>query len=530
MVEASMKVASSLFSHVPPLFLELTKVLQGDTDCSTHTLTKYSTDGSPYHVTPQIVLYPKNATDIKQSISFAREFGMPITVRGGGTSRTGGALGEGMVLDLSRYFTHIRQINMMEHTITVDAGVTIKALREKLHGWHVDIPILTADNENATLGGLVATRSATPSTFHHGTIRDWVEALTVVVDTGEEHRIADGITPSGRLLGIYQSVFPILSRNSPILRAQKRAESDDATGYFLWNTTIGPRQLLDELVGSEGTLGVITSVTLRLAPFKPHYITTCIPITETALLTSCITIAKHHGADHIFLYDSTFRELAKKHHAGILPSLEKTPYVLLVTHHDTDKERLHVRARTFLRALPIPSEKTIQIENAEFIDRITSPSFLISLFDAYTNKKQLPVTTGDGIIVPLHNYGAFLHEIDTLLSPREKPYSITGNAGSGHLAVTTLFDQTSSSYDKELREYNETIFTCVKKYKGGISAVGGDGLTRTPYLSFVYNEQMLDIFKQIKEAWDPKMILNPNKKIATTTQYLHEHLYREIPT
>ena len=518
-----MQTVSSILSGVPPLFAELARTLSGDIDCSNVSLTKYSSDNSPYSIHPQAILYPKNATDIQQIVSFAREYSMPVTVRGGGTSRNGASLGEGIIVDMTRYFTHIRQINLLEHTITVDAGVNIKTLREKLHGWHVDIPVITSDDDLATIGGLIATKSSTPASFHHGTVREWIEAITVVIDNGEEHRIADGITPSGRLLGIYQSVFPILSKENPIIRAAKPETNDDATGYSLWNTTIGPRQLLDELVGSEGTLGVITSVTLRLSPYKEHVVTTSIPITEISLIPICVDIAKHHKAENIFLYDSTFKNLVDKYNEGLLFS-PLSPFVLLVTHHDSDKEKLHAKVRTFIRALPISEEIITHADDNKSIERITPPSYITHLFNLYTGGSHINITSGDGIIVPLHNYAKLLHEIDTYLSGTGRLYTITGNAGSGHISVITSFDPNSPSYENELNAYNETLFNYVKKYKGGISAVGGDGLSRTPYLSYVYNEVTLSLFKQIKEAWDPRTIFNPGKKIGTTTHYLHEHL------
>lgn len=518
-----MQTVSSLFSGVPPLFVGLAKSISGDIDCSKRTIDEYSSDESPYSVIPRAIIYPKNATDIKYIIAFAREYSIPITVRGGGTNKNGGVLGEGIIIDISKYFIQIKQINMMEHTLTVDAGVTLKTLRAKLHGWNVDVPVLTSSDEYATIGGLIATKSGTPTSFHSGTIREWIESVSVVVDTGEEHRIADGITPSGRLLGIYKSVFPILSEGGPTLRAEKPENNDDASGYSIWNTSIGPRQLLDELVGSEGTLGIITSVTLRLSPHKKHSATSFIPIADTAMLTTCIDIAKHHTAEHIFLYDSTFKKLTDDYHKNLLPQTPDTPYTLLVTHKDTDKEKVHAKTKTFIRALPIKEDSIIYTENFGTIEHITSPSFVLSLFKNYTEDKSKVITTGNGLIVSLHNYATFLHEIDEYLSHRGIPYILTGNAGSGHINITTVLGANDSKQEN-INIYNEKIFGLVKKYKGGISAVSGDGLSRTPYLSYVYNDATRDIFKKIKEAWDERHIFNPGKKISTSTDYLSKHL------
>ncbi len=519
-----MRPVSSLLFSVPPLFSSLAQTLSGEIDCANHGLLSHSTDGSPLTIRPQAIVYPKTASDIKQVISFCREYGMPLTVCGNRTARTGGALGEGIVIDMTRHFNHIRQMNMMEHTITVDAGVSVKMLRTKLRGWQMEVPVLTSADDGATIGALIATKSATASSFHHGTMREWVEALTVVVDSGEEHRIADGITPSGRLLGIYQSIFPILTTNGPTLRAAKPETADDATGYCLWNTSIGPRQLLDQLVGSEGTLGIITTVTLRLVPHKPFARTTCIPIADPTVLLSCIEIAKHHHGEHMFLYDQTFANLAERYHAGLLPVFEGAAFVLLVTHYDTDKERLHATTRTFARALPGNPDTLIQTDDEKLIDRITESSFLYSLFDAYTGGTHIPITVGDGMIVPLQEYTQTLLELDAYLGSTGKLYTLTSCAGSGHISAVTLFDAKSPEYARELETYTQELCTIIAKHKGGLSAVSGDGVIRSALLSYSYNEATLEVFRKIKDAWDPRGILNPLKKVGATTDYVRKHL------
>ncbi len=519
-------MASNLLNRVPPLFADLAKILTGEIDCTNKILTNYSTDESPYKILPQAVIYPKNATDIKHVLAFAREYTMPVTTRGNGTSMTGGSLGEGIILDMTRYFSQIRNVNILENTVTVDVGVTCGSLLEKLHTWHFDIPLLSGSNKTSTIGALVATKSATESSFHHGTIREWIESLTVVVDTGEEHKIADGITPSGRLLGIYQSLFPLLAKEGPTLRAAKPLSHDDASGYSLWNTSIGPRQLLDQLTGSEGTLGIITSITFRISPYKPHRMTTCIPVTSKDLLSPCIEVAKHHKVEQIFLYDLAFMQLAEKYYRGIVPFFLDTPYVLLVTHTSLDKEKLHHMVRTFRKALPVEEYLMKTINDQETIDRIVSTEFLHSLGSEYTNNALTPIGSADGLIVTIPQIAPFLTQLEEYLDSLGKLYMITGNIGSGHISVTTLFDPRSRMYDDEVLSYTKNIFSLLKNYNGGISAVGGEGLMRTPFLPYIYSDATLTLFKKIKDVWDPLSILNPGKKIGTSTTYLQQHLKR----
>lgn len=521
-----MITASNFITRIPPLFSDLAKILAGEIDCSPSTLTKYSNDDSPYAVLPQAIIYPKNVTDIKHVLGFAREYTMPVTVRGKGTGRNGGCLGEGIVLDMSRYFSQIRNVNMMENTVTVDAGVTVGTLLEKLHSWKFDIPLFLGIDKETTIGALLATKSAGGSSFHHGTIREWTEGVTVVLDNGEEHRVSDGITPSGRLLGIYQSVFPLLTKEGPLLRASKPKSPDDSTGYNLWNTSIGPRQLIDQLTGSEGTLGIITSVTLRIAVFKPHLLTTCIPIAKRELLSSYIEIAKHHKGEHMFLYDEAFMQLSERYHPTLVPFFLDTSYVLLVTHTGIDKEKLQHTVETFRRALPLDEHVLKTIDSRKTLERIVDSEFLFNLYAEYTNNTLIPISSGDGLIVTIHQLSPFMKDLEEYLSSLGRLYTITGNVGSGHLSVITLFDPMTRAYEEDTLMYTKKIFSLIKNYDGGISAISGEGLARTPFLPYAYNDATLSIFKKIKEVWDPLCILNTGKKQTITTNYLQQHLKR----
>lgn len=521
-----MITVSKVFQSVPPLFSHLSSVITGDIDCSNLALKSHSVDGSTFSVLPQAVLYPKTTSDVKHAIAFAREYHIPLTVAGGMSAGSGGALGEGVIIDMTRYFNHIRHMNMLEQTVTVDAGVAIDDLIDRLDSWNMEIPVLQKDHGRGTIGGLVATKSASASTFHAGTIREWIEGMTVVVDSGEEHHIRDGITPSGRLLGIYQSVFPLITEHSPILRASRREQSDDATGYCLWNTSIGPRQLLDQLVGSEGTLAIITSITFRVVQKKRHTMNLVVPVSGMSLLATYTDIAKHHGAERLFMFDAAYRKLLDTFHPNFLDeNLAHTPFSLIVTFRHDDEHMLENCAKTFVRALPEKNAVMMPLVE-EKTAQLLSSSFLHSLFARYTKGSHMVSTAGEGIIVPLHQYASCLSSIDETLGITGQLYTLTGFIGSGHVAATTSFDSQSLSYEKNLEEYREKLFSIASEYRAGISAVGGDGLERTNGLPFIFNEATRSVFKTNKEAWDPYSIFNPSKKISISKDYLREHATR----
>lgn len=519
-----MKMVSNAFERIPPLFLDLSKMLAGEISCSSVDLEEYSSDGSPYTIIPQAVIYPKNVTDIRHVLSFAREYSMPVTVRGCGNSKLGGCLSEGIVLDMTRYFNNIRHISMVDNVVTVDAGVTVSELTSRLDGWGFELPPLLKSEEFTSVGGLFSTRSVSPSTFFHGSIREWVEALTVVVDNGEEHKIADGITPSGRLLGIYQSIFPILSKYGAQIRAAKPYSGEDATGYSIWNTSIGPRQLIDQLSGSEGTLGIVTSITFRLIPKRSQAIVTLIPVKEDDL-PDIIEAAKQTKADSLFLYDETFQTLCEKYHPGLLPAFVDCPYILVAMHKDTDRERLYDTVKHFKSELPAPEHLIKSSDDEKRFLRIMSQDFLHSLLAMYSKSALTPLSSTEGGIVKVGDLPRYIKDVVTYIHHEGRVSTVTGCVGSGHLAVTSLLDPYSRLYSNDITEYQEGVFSLLKKYRGGISASGGDGLSRTPYLSYCYSEVSLSLFEDIKRAWDPTTVLNPGKKINVSLNYLNQHLH-----
>lgn len=518
-----MKVLPKLFSSIPPLFGTLATSISGEIDCSMQTLTSYSNDTGPFIIRPQAVVYPKSSNDIKQVILFAREYGMPITVVGGQTAATGGALSEGILLDLSRHFNRIKHVDMLNQTITIDTGVTVEQLRTKLKSWNMEIPALLDEDPSSQIGGVVGTKSITPSSFHHGSIREWVLGMSVVVDTGEEHKIEDGVTPSGRLLAIYQSVFPFLIANTPALRASKPESSADASGYNLWSTTIGPRQLIDELVGSEGSLAIITEVTLRVAPRKTKSTSIAFSYNDIHTLSKLITLTKSHKAESLFFFDQTFLTLANKHSKSFVLGDKTRAYHLLATFRDTEENNLKERVAHALHQIDSDSCVVTAVDN-KTKSTISHDSYTRAILENYSKGQLVSVPLATGVSLPQPYVTNCLQELEDLMANTGKIFCITGYIGSGNISINALFDTRSKEFEDDVVLISKKIYTATKKHKGSPSAKGGDGLLRTPFLSIFYPEQTLEIFSNLKKIWDPKLIFNPSKKTGATISLFIKHL------
>jgi FAD/FMN-containing dehydrogenase len=168
----------------------------------------------------------------------------------------------------------------------------------------MDIPVFTNKEHTCTIGGAVSTNISTAATTTHGDVGSWVKSMTVLLDNGEEHHIADGIAPSGRLLEIYMSLFPLLQHHTKAIQKFQEGHIRTTSGFNVWNQAIGPRQLMDIFIGSEGTLGILTSITLRTSPRKPMS-TSCAAYVDANTIEAATKLYKQHHTDELFLVDTS---------------------------------------------------------------------------------------------------------------------------------------------------------------------------------------------------------------------------------
>lgn len=514
-------------SAVPPLYTDLARSLSGEVDTSYRGVEEHSRDSSPCKISPHIIVYPKTVDDIKKVIAKADEYRIPVSVRGNGRNGSGAALVEGIVINLTKYFNHIKHVDMLGHTINVDPGVNCKKIREHLNTWGMEVPFLTEQNDEDTIGGVVATKNVSPTSFERGPISSWVMGLSVVLSNGEQHSLEDGITPSGKLLSIYQSLFPLLAKEVHNIRGGKPLCSEDNSGYNIWGQSIGPRQLINNIIGSQGTLAIITGIKLRIVPKQAHKITTLIRIPDYQNLPKIIEICKQNGADKMFAYDILLENLSKDHvgHdkeyvASPLPHVMS----LVISQSGPDKKALIEKQKRLISELKLSDGYVTNVPEDNQLFLLSESSHVNKLLTVYAGGALIPSMTSSGIIVPIESLGDALTDIENYHNEKHFMYSTTGNVGSGHFSVITLLPNDHNTYPDNVIDTTRECFSIAKKYKGGGSALSGDGMIGTPYLNLFYHPKLMEIFSAIKNIWDPHDILNPGKKISFDISYIKQRI------
>ncbi|MEI6810521.1 MAG: FAD-binding oxidoreductase [Candidatus Nomurabacteria bacterium] len=514
-------------SQVPSLYTDLARTLSGEIDASYHTLEQHSQDFSPCKIFPHIVAYPKTVEDIKKIIACADEFKIPVSVKGHGKNGSGAALVEGIVIDMTKYFNNIKHLDMLGNIINVDPGIDCKKIREHLSGWGLEIPFLTEQNDEDTIGGVVSTKNVSPSSFEHGGIGAWVTGLSIILSNGEQHIIEDGITPSGKLLSVYQSLFPLLSKETHIIRGGKPVCPEDNSGYNIWGQSIGPRQLINHIIGSQGTLAIITGIKLRIVPKPTFKRTTLIRIHEYWNLPDCVLVCKANGVDNLFMYDLLLENLSKSydsHDKEIVSS--DVPHVLTVVANQSgnNEKDLQDKQKRLIKSLNLPEENIDCISGSNHLYNFTKYDHIKKLLDSYSGQTFVPCVTGGGIIVPIDDLPETLFDIEKYHNRNHLIFNITGNVGSGHISVITFIPNDIHTFANKVIEVFESCFSIAKKYKGSGSSMSGDGIIGTNFLPLFYSPRILEIFSKIKNIWDPNNILNTGKKGTIDTSYTRQRI------
>ncbi|MGH7234302.1 MAG: FAD-binding oxidoreductase, partial [Candidatus Saccharimonadales bacterium] len=256
--------------------------VSGEVMTSSDARAYFSTDNSIFTLTPNVIVYPKNESDIRKTARFAwqlaeRGRAIPLTARGNGTDLTGAALGSGILLVYPAHLNQVKFFDAKTSEITVEAGINFGKLQQLLQSYQRFIPAAPASLEYSTLGGAVANNAGGRKSFKYGSIREYVRGLRVVLANGEVIE-TERITKRelNRKLGlstfegeIYRSIDTLIEENRSIVEKSALGVSKNSAGYDLSDIQQkdGSFDLTPLFVGSQGTLGLITEVTLSTAPY-----------------------------------------------------------------------------------------------------------------------------------------------------------------------------------------------------------------------------------------------------------------------
>ncbi|QHT67672.1 FAD-binding protein [Rhodocytophaga rosea] len=518
--------------------------LEGELQFDTTMRTLYATDASAYREMPLAVAFPKNESDIKKLIQFARQHKTSLIPRTAGTSLAGQVVGSGIIVDVSRTFTKILEVNTVEKWVRVQPGVIRDELNLFLKEYGLYFGPETSTANRAMIGGMVGNNSCGSNSVVYGSTREHLISVKAILSDGSETefkslnaaqfqekcRGGNGTTSLEQQL--YQSIEKILSvpahqeeirKEFPKKNIQRRN-----TGYaidLLLETdpfTLGAEDFnfCKLIAGSEGTLAFLTEIKLNVVPLPPKEAgLVCIHCNsiDEALRANLIALQYKPSAceliDH-YILDCTKNNIEQSKNRFFVKG-EPGAILVVELSRDTREEVSALAA-----AMQADMEKAgygyhFPLLFGEDTKKIWTlrKAGLGLLSNMPGDAKPVPVIEDTAIDV--QELPEYIQEFNEILK-KYNLYSVHyAHAGSGELHLRPIINLKTAEGNALFRKIAEEIAALVKKYKGSLSGEHGDGRLRGEFIKFMVGEKNYRLLEEVKRTWDPQNIFNPGKIVDT---------------
>jgi FAD/FMN-containing dehydrogenase/Fe-S oxidoreductase len=500
------------------------KIRQTGCDARFDNLTRqlYATDASIYQIEPAGAAFPRSAQQASAVIRAAADTGVSVTPRGAGTSLVGNAIGDGLIVDFSRYNRRITDLDLEKQSVRVEAGVVLDQLNDflKPHGFCFGPDVATS--ARATLGGMIANNSSGARCPIYGTTADHVISLEVVMADGRIEKIGP----------MRQSLHSERAKIESLVRA-KSAEMTKRwppglikrwPGYGIERFLRVPNDLTNILAGSEGTLAAIFSAELKISPLpreKGLGLIFFASVDEAMQATVELLDLKPAAIEHIDrpLLDQTKGQLLFQAARDLL-DLDAKPCesILLVEFYEDVAERLSI-----LQSWKLGLRTKILTDTAQMNLVWSVRKSGLSLLTGCIGSAKPVAFIEDAAVRPAQ-LPEYVRGLQSIMKPLGLEASYYGHAATGLLHVRPVLDLHSASDLKKFRQIADQTSALVRQFKGSLSAEHGVGIARTEYMREQLGDELLDVMRAIKHAFDPKNIFNPGKIFTDGRHKIDNHL------
>lgn len=569
---------------------KISAVWRGDIQDDAATLAKYSHDASLFEVKPKVVVFPKNGADIAELVRFVAENKatdptLSITPRAAGTCMSGGSLNESIILDVNKYMQGIVSLEAEVDPANEDIRASARVLPGTFYrDFEVEtlkkgliLPCYTASKNLCAIGGMVGNNAAGEKTLRYGKMEHYVQELKMVFADGVE-RTVKPLTrselevkieratenPTDFESNVYKQIFDLINAHQSEIEAARPKVSKNSAGYYLWNVWdpaanngSGLFDLTKLVVGSQGTLGIVTEARLGLVPVKPVSKLFVIFMPNISKLGDIVNEILKFKPESVESYDDSTMKLALKFAPEMMKTMKTGNFfklalsflpelgmmitggipklMLLVEFSGTEDDEVAIDEKMAelekaIAHFGFTMRATRSVSEAEKYWTIRRESF--NLLRKHVRGRRTAPFVDDVVVEPRH-LPEFLPKMRAILDEYKLLYTIAGHAGNGNFHIIPLMDMKDARNRSVIREVSDKIYDLVAEYHGSITGEHNDGIVRTPYLGKMYEPNILNLFADVKKIFDPQNIFNPGKKVAGTTgasagtvQYMEEHLVR----
>ncbi len=526
----------------PALSRRLSNEVKGEVLFDPFSRGLYSTDASIYQIEPLGVVVPESEDDIERTIAVARDAGVPVLPRGGGTSQCGQTVGEALVMDVSRHLTRVLEFDPEALTVWVEPGIVLDHLNEFLKPHGLWFPVDVSTGSRATIGGMTGNNSCGARSLKYGPMRDNVLAIDALLADGSSMYFGElptdldeaGFTPEHRelvdgLIELGRREADEINKRFPKLMRRVGGYNIDAL-----TPSNKPINLAHLLVGSEGTLAYSKRIKLKLSPI-PKY--KALGICHFPTFYQAMDSAQHLvklGPVAVELVDRTMIELSRDIPL-FRPTMDKAVQgdpdaLLLVEFAGDDKDEL-------LEQLQGLVSRMTDLGFSGGVVEVTDPAFQKEVWEVRKSGLNImmsmkgegkPISFIEDCAVELADLAEYTDRLTKVFEKHGATGTWYAHASVGCLHVRPVLNLRQEMDIKKMRAVAEEAFSMVREYKGSHSGEHGDGLVRSEFHEAMFGARMVENFGLVKTTLDPENMMNPGK-IVNPSKMDDRSLFRYKP-
>ncbi len=498
----------------------LRREIEGDVLFDAASRGRYATDASIYQIDPVGVVVPKTEHDVQVTLQVARESGIPVLPRGGGTSQCGQTVGAALVIDTSKHLRGVVEIDAQARLALVEPGLVLDHLNALLRPHGLWFPVDVSTAAQATLGGMAGNNSCGARSIRYGNMVHNVEAIDAWLADGAAYRFGPVGDVAGAPAGyraLVQRIHAIAGREAAEIEARWPQVLRRVQGYNL--DMVQPHRehnLAHLLVGSEGTLAWSRRLLLRLAPVPTHKV---LGIVHFPTFYRAMELTRHIvtlDPDAVELVDRTMIGLARDS-ARFRPVVDQffmghPEAILLVEFAGETRDDL-------LRRLDRLEQMMADFGLADAVVKIVDGAQQRAIWEVRKAGLNImmsmkgdgkPVSFIEDCAVPLEHLAEYTRRLDEVFTRHGTRGTWYAHASVGTLHVRPVLDMRRDGAAK-MRAIAEEACALVREYKGAFSGEHGDGLVRSEWIEPMLGARLTAALGEIKALFDPDNLFNPGK-------------------
>lgn len=517
--------------------------LIGEVLSSPDILRYFSTDESIFEIKPMLVVHPRSENDLRKATRFSWQLAergrkVPITIKGKGTDQTGASLGNGIILTTPAHLNKIIELDPKSGVVSVEPGAIVGKLEQTLHTHGRFLPSVSASTEYSTIGGAVANNDAGPTSYKYGPIREFVRGLRVVLANGElikTERLSK--RELNKKLGhasfegeIYRSLDKLIEESEDVIESLQNLGDRSNIGYAIADVKLkdGSFDLTPLFVGSQGTLGLISEITLETEAHSAQsdlLVALCNGRQEAWNAVAKINEIKNGPTSLDFIDQTLVDYVVKTNPNFVKKTLEsQTPgsvlFIEIEKNSNRTSKKVVKKITKILEQAQAEVIKVVDEDRQSWLALRDSPSQFLSYSD--TNARAIPII--DDAIVPIERAADFIKNAADLMSSMQVKHAFWGQAGNGVVHAAPLFDIAQIGERQKMFKLLDSYYNLVAEVGGSVSGEFAEGRLRGSQIGKTLSPEQITLMNNIKAIFDPHNILNPGVKSQANIEILKQQL------